>query len=90
MSCVLCVMCVLITIHCLVYCIPTCACPITKNELNFMCLTFIGVSLSFAVTALVPYDFLTRMFALGAPFMGDFSNNNKVHTYRYLALLLVV
>lgn len=29
------------------------------------------------VTALVPYDFLTRVFALGAPFMKDYSKNNK-------------
>ena len=30
------------------------------------------------MTALVPYDFLTRVFALGAPFMGDYSSNDKV------------
>ena len=35
-----------------------------------------------AVTALVPYDFMTRVFALGAPFMKDYSKNNKVnHNY---------
>ena len=30
------------------------------------------------VTALVPYDFLTRVFAMGAPFMGDYTSNNQV------------
>eukprot|EP01031_Cornospumella_fuschlensis_P030863 gene30863-37297_t len=30
-----------------------------------------------AVVAVLPYDFLTTLFALGAPFMGDFQKHNK-------------
>jgi hypothetical protein len=29
------------------------------------------------VVALVPYDFLTNVFALAAPFMGDYQKHNK-------------
>lgn len=28
------------------------------------------------VTALVPYDFLTGVFAFGAPYMGDYQKHN--------------
>ena len=49
--------------------------------INFL---FIMNSHCNTVTALVPYDFLTRVFAMGAPFMGDYSSNDKVSTLRLL------